>query len=147
MSYQSLPISEDTKRLLDMLREKKTELDKYKRVKGFWMGVTVGMGFLSLYVFYYYILLPLPSNSILIFKKITEHSLGISLLIGVLSSHFLSKYYTDKHQKAKKKYDDLRYEAIDRFSGNWLKSKEAKIIDTISAEMKQKYGINLTSKT
>jgi|GEM_PF-6969164 len=147
MSYKQLPISEEVKTLLDTLCERKIEINQLNKRKTSWTYLTMGLGFLFLYLFVQQVLIPAQNDVLKILSLSIDFKLGIFLLILFITTQFMAKQYKEKEAKAKKGFEELRIELIGRLNSSWLKNKESKLKDTIATEMKEKHGINLMSKS
>jgi hypothetical protein len=146
MSRNELSISEDTQKILQTLEERKDKMDTLKKRRDR-MFIFSFLLIATFIVYFYLTTLSSASNNPLgILNNLVENSLNMFFLLAVITLYTYSIQYARKAEKAKKKYEDLRVEVIDRLYSTWIKTKNSDVRDEISRDMAGK-GINVRYKT
>ncbi|MBD0381391.1 DUF2663 family protein [Paenibacillus sedimenti] len=147
MNWSEFNLSGDTQKLIEELIERKDKWDKLKNLRGFYFLVTAGICFIFAYAFYRHILVVSGGNvmamlGILLGNKYVLFSLLLSIAAAVFTRNVLTKV-----EKAKKKYESLREETIDKLEYSWHINMSSENRGQLSAYMKTKYDINLRYKS
>jgi hypothetical protein len=138
-------VSADTSAMFKELENRKS---KEKKMKRFRFLSSIGLCtsvFLYLAYFQLVILKEAAGNTTDVLKKAFD-PFNVSMLFIVIGFVILFRHYTYKTDEAKKKFDSLRSETIDRTSTGWTASAEAELRATISKEYAEK-EINLIYKS
>jgi type III secretory pathway component EscU len=146
MLNQELSISEDAQKMLNTLEERKQKMDNLKKRRDC-LFIFLFLLITAFIVYFYLTTFSSTTNTPLsLLNKLTENSLNMFLLIAVVTLYTYSIQYAGKAEKAKKKYEDLRVEVIDRLYSTWIKTKHSDMRDEISRNMNDK-GINVRYKS
>jgi H+/gluconate symporter-like permease len=146
MLWHELSISEDVKKMLDTLKERKEKMDSTKKIRNRYFIFL--FSFICIFFIYFYsIVIPSSKNNALnIIEDLLNSSFNVLFLIIVVTTYTFSIHYSKKASKAKNKFDDLRLEVIERLYSTWIKTNNSEIRDKISRAMASQ-GINLTYKS
>ncbi|GLX67753.1 DUF2663 family protein [Paenibacillus glycanilyticus] len=143
MAWREL-IPNDAKKTLDTLIDRKRKLETFKSRAAF-CALLCLFCFLLFAIAYYRNIGTLHGS----FASLYEGIVGSSFLLFLLSVFIVSFVYlyvlAKEIDKAKKKYDTLREETIDKFDTTWLKSINFETRSEISIEMNS-YDINIDYK-
>jgi Sec-independent protein secretion pathway component TatC len=146
MLEQESSISEDTQNMLNTLKDRKEKMDTLKKRQNR-LFIFLFLIISAFIVYFYMTTLSSTTNSpINILNKLTENSLNMFLILAVITLYTYSIQYARKTEKAKKKYEDLRVEVIERFYSTWIKTQHSDIRDEISRKMND-IGINVRYKS
>lgn len=143
MAWRDL-IPNDAKNTIDKLIDRKKKLDTCKS-RAAACALLCLFCFLMFAVVYYKNIASINGSYISFFEGILNNSFLI-FLIAVFIVSFVYLYVLAKEiDKAKKKYETLRMETIDKFDTTWLKSISFDTRNEISLEMND-YDINIDFK-
>jgi hypothetical protein len=147
MIWHELDLSDDAKKTLDEIMERKKKLDDLVRNMNWHYFITLGS--LVLFIFSFYNSIIRDSNGIVLdmIAKMSGNFLVLSFLVLFITFYAFTRNVTKKVTTAKSKLEALRVETIDRFKADWQKNMKSETRDAISAEMMEVCNVNLTFKS
>jgi hypothetical protein len=147
VNWSELNLSEDTKKMLEDLIERKKKWERRKKVRFFCFALTTGLCYFFAYTFYLNIMLGSGGNVMAMLDMIFSYrQVTFSFLASILSI-MVARNEVNKAEKAKKKYENLREEAIDKLDSSWLRNVKSETREQVSKFMKVQYDINLVYKS
>jgi hypothetical protein len=139
-------LSEDTQKMLDTLEERKATMDILKKRRDR-LFIFLFLLITTCIVYFYLTIFSSATHSPLsILNKLTENSLNMFFILAAISLYIYSIQFAKKAEKAKKKYEDLRVEVIERLYSTWIKTQHSDMRDEISRYLNDK-GINVRFKS
>ncbi|MDD9265870.1 DUF2663 family protein [Paenibacillus sp. GCM10023248] len=147
MKWPDVNVSNDTRRMLDKLIEKKRDWDKLKKTQWFFVLLTGGIIFYFIVNFYHKVLVVSGGNAIAILDHLTSNKVLSGSLVAGISLFMFTRNRVARIEKAKGKYEDLRKEAVERLDADWLRDVKSEDRDKISSFMDQEYDINIVYKS
>ncbi|MFD0694657.1 DUF2663 family protein [Paenibacillus sp. GCM10027628] len=147
MNWSELDLSGDTQKLLEELIERKEKWDKLKKLRSFYFVITGVICFIFAFAFNRNIMVGSNGNVMaMLGLLLANRYVLLSLLLSIASAMFMRNVIT-KVEKAKKKYESLREETIDKLEYSWKINMTSSTKDQISRAMKKIYDINLVYKS
>jgi Sec-independent protein secretion pathway component TatC len=139
-------LSEDTQKMLHTLEERKATMDILKKRRDR-LFIFLFLLITTCIVYFYLTTFSSATHSPLsILNKLTENSLNMFFILAAISLYTYSIQFAKKTEKAKKKYEDLRVEVIERLYSTWIKTQHSDMRDEISRYLNDK-GINVRYKS
>lgn len=143
MAWRDL-IPNDARKTFDTLIDRKKKLDNCKSRAAF-CALLCLFCFLLFGIVYYRNIGTIHGSFASLYEGVANNSF-LLLLLSVFIVSFVYLYVLAKEiDKAKKKYETLREETVDRFDTTWRKSISFEIRNEISREMNS-YDINIDYK-
>lgn len=138
-------VSTDISIMLEELESRKRKESGFKQKR--FLAAIATMGSLIAYMGYlnFFILEGAAGQVTGILKGAFQPVSG-GILLSVVGCFIMFRHFSAKSEEAKKKFDTLRHEAIDRMSTRWTASAEAELRATLSEEFRKK-DINLVYKS
>ncbi|UJF34176.1 DUF2663 family protein [Paenibacillus hexagrammi] len=138
----NLAVSEDTKKVLKELVERKEKADNWKKTLQALSLVNAGI----VLILFLWMLKIKPDSKAQIFDMISYFGSSRASLLFIMlavSTFFISGSVSKTHKKHKDKYDDLREETVTRLYSTWKVREESKLRDEVSDLLKKEKDINL----
>lgn len=139
---KELPISEDVKFILLELSKRKSKMNQLKTRLRLLSVINTGLAIILLF----WLVKMSQISHTDVFDLLTylgSSKASIIFVILSISSMILTQSVSKEHNKHKKKYDDLREEAISRLNTGWKGNESSRVRDMISTLMYQINGVNL----
>ncbi|QAY66800.1 DUF2663 family protein [Paenibacillus protaetiae] len=137
-------VSDDAKFMIDALVERKTKLDRLRAIATITV-ILFSVSFFPLATSFYKHTKTSKEDILNLFEGLFSHFFNFILILASITSLLCLHYLSQEISTAKKKYDTLRFEAIDRFYTSWHKTNGSALRDEISLYLKEK-GINFVHK-
>lgn len=141
--WNEMDISEDLKRMLNKLTERKKEMDAAKQWRAIYMLATLFSTGILLYIMKSSVLSHVSFNVMAIIGRLADFHLMLLVGLAIFSGGQL-QYYGKLYKSKKEKYEKLRAETIERMYAPWITSSLSGKRDAISQAMKKEYDINLS---
>ncbi|WP_195576724.1 DUF2663 family protein [Paenibacillus sp. 1001270B_150601_E10] len=139
---QELPISEDVKFILLELSKRKSKMNQLKTRLRLLSVINTGLAIILL--FWLVKMSQISHTDVFdLLAYLGSSKASIIFVILSISSMILTQSVSKEYNKHKKKYDDLREEAISRLNTGWKGNESSRVRDMISTLMHQINGVNL----
>lgn len=139
---QELPISEDVKFLLLELTKRKNKMNQLKMRLRLLSIINTGLAIILL--FWLVKMSQISHKDVFdVLSYLGSSKASVLFVILSISSMILTQSVSKEYNKQKKKYDDLREEAISRLNTGWKGNESSRVRDMISSLMDKINGVNL----
>ncbi|NEW07703.1 DUF2663 family protein [Paenibacillus sp. SYP-B3998] len=146
MKWSELNLSEDTSKMLDELQERKIKLDKLRSSLPIYVMVAACLCVYFTLIFYRTILISSGGNVMAMLDMLLANRYMVFSLLGCITFVMMMRNVMSKIETAKKKYENLRVETIDKLDHSCLINSDSQTRDQVSSLMKVKHDINLVYK-
>ncbi|MEW9698369.1 DUF2663 family protein [Paenibacillus sp. SI8] len=147
MNWSELNLSYDTQKLLEDLIDRKEKWDRLKKSQLFYLMAAAGLCLLFARTFYLNMMLGSGGNTIAMLDILLSNKSVLFTFIASVAAIIYVRNEVNKVEKAKKKYESLREEAIDKLDSSWLRNVKSETREHVSAYMKVKHDINIVYKS
>ncbi len=146
MNWSELNMSEDSVKVFQELIERKEKLESSKRFRVIYLVFTGCLALFFAYSFYRTVMVGSGGNTMAMLDALFSDKKMLYTLALSVAAMLFTKNVLYRVEKAKKKYDTLREETIDRLEYSWSFHMSQEMRDQLSSYMKERHDINLRYK-
>lgn len=143
MPWNHYDISQDSKDILNVVREKANRINGLKGDILFWSICFFSCTFLFLFSFYKIVIVGSDGQVALMLRKITSNYLVFITIAGTIISYTRFIKMIKLKESEQIALEKIRGKTIGRLKADWVKNNKSDLRDQITKDMKEQCGVNV----